>query len=120
MNATKQGEYVTTDYGTEVAIPGPFTGLAAIRAANRNAGQHFFDPSSLRFFSSRIGRTSYRGRLFVTSEQFHGSDGYVADRLYTVRCAMDDGSIETVGGFQQYATSSAARAAILSGSVVSR
>ena|SRR3990167_2108062 len=85
-----------------------FNTIQEIERANENRGHHFFKPAAKRFFRSRIGETVYGGRYFVTSEQFD----YSSPRLYTVRMANDDGSIETIGEFQAYRTSSQARAAI--------
>ena len=88
--------------------------MADVRRANAANGFHFFDASTLRFFASRIGRTLYGGRYFITSEQFisYSDPSYSGDRLYTVREVQPDGSIETVGEFQQYETNAQARAAI--------
>ena len=85
-----------------------FDTIQEIERANENHGHHFFEPSSKRFFRSRIGETVYGGRYFITSEQFD----YTSPRLYTVRMARDDGSIETIGDFQAFRTASQARAAI--------
>jgi len=85
-----------------------------VEEASSRGGYHFFDADAKRFFSSRIGKTLYGGRYFVTSEQFHGSDGYTAPRLYTVREIRDDGSVWDIGEFQQYETSREAVAAIRS------
>ena len=82
--------------------------LAQIKQANKAAGFHFFSDRTMRFFGSRASRTIYNGCLFVTSEQ-NIRDGQ--PRLYTIRRAMPDGSIETVGEFQQYATRKQAHAA---------
>jgi len=79
-----------------------------IKQANRAAGYHFFEPSTMRFFRSRVGDTVYGGRYFVTSEQFDWS----SPRLYTVRVANDDRTIDDVGGFQAYPTHTAAVRAI--------
>lgn len=82
-----------------------------IRAANAAAGFHFFEPATLRFFSSRVGRTVYsgtRGAYFVTSER-DTVGGY--PRRYTVRRADETGRVETVGEFQGYATCAAAKRA---------
>ena len=38
-----------------------------VKAANREAGRHFFDPATMRFFNSRVHRAVYGGRYFVTS-----------------------------------------------------
>ena len=59
-----------------------------IKMTNHSAGLHFFEPAAMRFFDSRCGRTVYQGPggvYFVTSEQFHGSNGYSDGRKYTVR-----------------------------------
>jgi len=68
----------------------------------RHHSGHWFDPSSMRFFRSRVGDAVYGdgGNFFVSSEQFDDR----SPRLYTVRVAYDDGSIDEVGKFQQYPT----------------
>lgn len=87
-----------------------------IRNANRNAGSHWFDPDTLRFFSSRISDSVYEGPggiFFVTSEQRKGW-GSIPDapRLYSVRrFEPKTGGISTHGEFQEYRTSRAAHAA---------
>lgn len=63
---------------------------------NQEAGQHFFDPASMRFFNSRISSKTC-GRHFVTSEK--GPDNV---RRYTVRAIGTDGKIADIGGFQAY------------------
>lgn len=81
--------------------------MSTIRAAHRG---HWFDPSSMRFFRSRVGSFGYlsadRSRaFFVSSEQFADHTGYRADRLYTVRVIdLSTGDIDDVGGFQRYAS----------------
>lgn len=72
-----------------------------VKIANRESTQpYWFSPDTLRFFGSRIGRTLYDGRYFLTSEQ----RDHESPRRYTIRQAMPDGTIETVGEFQAYAT----------------
>lgn len=85
----------------------------AIKRANRQSGHHFFDPESLRFFRSIVGRTVIGNRYFITSEQFVPSDGPPEPRRYTVRVADDAGRIDTVGDFQEWSTAAQARAAAL-------
>ncbi len=76
--------------------------IADIRAANARAGLHFFDRDSMRFFDSRIARggpyCGPGGVYFITSEQFHGSQGS-APRAFTVR-SFDPatGEVETARG----------------------
>lgn len=76
---------------------------------------HWFDPSSMRFFRSRVGSFGYTAggkTYFVSSEQFEDSRGNRAGRLYTVRVQdHETGDIDTVGEFQQYASRSGADAA---------
>ena len=80
--------------------------------ANRDAGNYWFEPDTMRFFRTRIcdGGTMHGGRFFVTSEKNTGW-GYDYPRLYTVRVGNDDATIGTMGSFQQYASRSAAIAA---------
>jgi hypothetical protein len=77
--------------------------IKQIEEANRAAGQHFFAPDTMRFFNSRVLSGVYGGRYFVTSEK--GPDGV---RAYTVRECLENGHVETVGEFQEYATPRAA------------
>lgn len=100
-----------------------------IKQAHENAGYHFFQLSSMRFFRSRVGQNVYGvwwpntskrgiqtyysrlrmgGQYFVTSEQFD----YASPRLYTVRRYNPvDHTVDTIGEFQQYASRSGANAA---------
>ena len=90
--------------------------MAEIKRANKDAGQYFFEPDTLRFFGSRISEQVYGDGYFVTSEQGRsgfGSLGHAwnGQRLYTVRRAMADGSIDTVSEFGEYATLREAKSA---------
>lgn len=78
-----------------------------IREANERAGQHWFSPDTMRFFNSRVLSGVIGGRYFITSERY--DDG--SPRLYTIRVAADDGTIDTVGDFQGYTSANAARRA---------
>lgn len=75
------------------------SGLGELKKLSRRHGQHFFDDGAMRFFDSRV--EAVFGMWFVTSEQFHGSDGRSAERLFTVR-RMDPmtGKVTSVSGFQ--------------------
>lgn len=85
--------------------------------ANGEAGLHFFERATMRFFDSRVCPDTLAegpgGVFFVTSEQFRGSDGVRAARLYTVRHFYPEtGDVTTAGTFQKHASrESAARAA---------
>ena len=76
-----------------------------IKAKAEQAGNHFFDKGTMRFFNSHILPTVYKhdGKYrFITSEQFDDN----APRLYTIRewDPSVEFCIDTVGEFQQYAT----------------
>lgn len=92
---------------SEIFPVGSRVSASEIRARAKSAGSHFFDPATMRFFSSRVhgdGIVGKGGRVyFVTSEQ-NKSPGYVGPRRYTLRVQKPDGSIETHGEFQQFAT----------------
>jgi hypothetical protein len=83
--------------------------MKAIKEANKEAGQHFFDRSTMRFFKSKIAsRRPLGGRFFITSEQ----QEWNSPRKYTVREALENGSIKTVGSFQGYWSVEEAKQAI--------
>jgi hypothetical protein len=64
----------------------------------------------MEYFGCQIHNEVFDGCYFITSEQ----DSYVSstgqngawegNRLYTIRIAMPDGSIDTVGEFGEYET----------------
>lgn len=85
-----------------------FTTLAEFKTLNRSTGRHFFDRDAMKFFNSRIESGLIGGRFFVTSEKM---DEY-APRLYTIREAMDDGSVQDANGYQRYHSLEAARLAV--------
>ena len=83
-------------------MPG-FT-IDSIKARNAREGFFFFEPETLRFFRSKVGRTVYEGPggvFFWTSEQMVFSDGSRERRSYTVRrFSRITGEVKTVGNFQ--------------------
>jgi len=84
-----------------------------IRERHKDNGGHFFDRASMRFFDSRIERggpyQGIGGIYFVTSEQFHGSQGS-EPRKYTVRQVTgEDYDITTAGKFNEIRTVQQAR-----------
>ena len=86
-----------------------------IKRANENAGRHFFEPDTMRFFKSRVGDTVFQGIggiYFVTSEKFD----YKSPRNYTVRqFNPETGIVGTDGEFNKMSYSQArARAKYLS------
>ena len=75
--------------------------MADIRRNNKEAGYHFFDKDSMRFFNSRIETGLYKDNTFITSERYD----YNYPREYTIRRAVDGGiKIETIGEFRQFET----------------
>jgi hypothetical protein len=84
------------------------TTMEEIKSKNRDIGHHWFEADTMRFFRSRIPQTTVDGwNLFVTSEQFDED----SPRLYTIRVANKDGSIDTMGDFQAFGTRAQAVAA---------
>ena len=82
------------------------TTITELKARNAEAGQHFFDREAMQFFNSKVETPIYGGRFFVTSERMETT----YPKRYTVRVALNDGSIEEVGEFQEWLTLEAARA----------
>ena len=87
----------------------PFRSIDDIEHANERSGGHYFEPSTMRFFNSRVLDGVYGGRYFITSERCDWGGDYA--RSYSLREALPSGRIETVGEFQQFATARAARKA---------
>lgn len=96
--------------------------MGDVEAANRAIGGHWFDRDTMRFFKTRVesglvacgfegeGQNCKptRGR-FITSDRFDEN----SPRLFSIREVQPDGSIDTIGKFQGYATRDKARAALL-------
>lgn len=86
--------------------------LSEIKAAAEKGTPHWFSPNTMRFFSSRVSEIVYPapdGAYFVSSER----ESFCAPRRYTVRYCSDDGTIDTIGEFQRYATRDQAHAAAM-------
>lgn len=88
--------------------PTPYKNIDEIKTENRRYGGHWFDKNTLTYFSSRILPTIYGGRIFISSEKDKHSN---EPRKYTLREAMPDGSIHTIGEFGDYETLAAAKQA---------
>ena len=95
MNATDRKQYTSINQIIYEAV---------------SAGSHFFDDSTLRFFSSRILPTIYGGCYFITSERDNYRDSN--PRFYTIRKYEGGLGIETVGDFCQYETRAQAVSAV--------
>jgi hypothetical protein len=79
-----------------------------IRKASLDSGHHWFSPSTMRFFGSRVYSDLVGGRFFISSEM----DAQGTSRRYTIREALPCASIETVSGFQEFASLRDARKAL--------
>jgi hypothetical protein len=80
-----------------------FNTIAEVKKANKAKGQHFFDKDTLAFFGSNV----YNGLYTVNDRQFFitSEDNFNrTEKGFTIREAMPDGDIETVGEFLQYET----------------
>jgi len=77
--------------------------IADLRRLNEQNGGCWFEPSTMRFFGTRIESGILRGKFFITSEQPpHGSRGFC------VRTFDEEGGIDTVGEVCQYRSKAAA------------
>ena len=88
------------------------TTIEDVKRINKEKDRHFFDRDTMRFFRSKVERDALRfGQLiddkyFITSEQFDSS----SPRLYSVRgFNLKEGSIDTVGEFQEFSSKLKAR-----------
>ena len=80
-----------------------FNNITEIKKANKAKGQHFFDKETLAFFGSKVYPELYtvQGRqFFITSEDNFNR----TEKGFTIREAMPNGEIETLGGFLQFET----------------
>lgn len=83
---------------------GNFNQIFQIKRANENNGRHWFSKGAMKSFNSRVHDVVYDGCVFVTSEKNDMPYCAPQPRVYTVRIAMDDGSIQTYGSLGDYAT----------------
>lgn len=89
-----------------IQIP-PVLTVSDVKRINREAGQFFFSPESMKFFESRIETKGLliKNRFFITSEQFISSTGQKAPRKFTVReLNRETGGITTVSKFNEIST----------------
>jgi len=79
-----------------------------VKRINRERGQHWFSPDTMRFFRSKIETEGalIGDKYFITSEQ----RDYDTPRLYSVRIFdRGTGAVNTVGEFQEFRSKKAAR-----------
>lgn len=81
-----------------------FNNLEEIKAANKASGQNWFSSDTIKWFNSIIEPGLYDGRFFVTSERDKTGSAWNGQRRWTVRRANDDGTIDTMGEFGQFAS----------------
>lgn len=81
-----------------------FKTIDEIKAANKAAGHNWFSPDTMRYWHTRVGKTVYGGRYFVTSDGPGGRDK--DERRYTVREASPSGEVSTADGctYGEFAT----------------
>ena len=73
--------------------------MGDVKCLNREKGQFFFSPSTIRFFNSRVASPLFNNKYFVTSEKFDAG----SPRKYTIRkFDRRTGKIGTEGEFQEY------------------
>ena len=78
--------------------------ISQIKANNGRNGYYFFSKGAMRSFNTRVHDVVYGNCVFVTSERNDIPYGRPQPRVYTIRIAMADGSIETYGDMGAYAT----------------
>lgn len=68
---------------------GPWHSIAAIRAANKAAGHHWFDRDTMKFFASKVHPTVYGGKYFIASKRYDDD----SEAVWTVHIAESDGKV---------------------------
>ena len=89
---------------------GTFSTISQIKRLNESNGRYFFSAGAMRSFNCRVHENLYGGCVFVTSEKNDMPFCAPQPRIYTVRVAFDDATIQTYGSLGDYATRSAAHA----------
>ena len=94
-----------------VQVDAPSADMARIIAANEAAGHHFFEPATMQFFNSTVYPRVFGGRYFITGERF---DEHHPEQ-FTIRVALDNGHVNTVGDFQGFDSHQGAEDAVING-----
>lgn len=79
--------------------------IAAIKAANRANGGHWFDKATMEFFDTRVLDGVIGGCLFVSSDRAPGGV-----RAYTIRQTEPSGDVHTADGTEFMGYETAVRA----------
>lgn len=82
--------------------------LTDVKRQNHELGHEFFSKGAKNFFQSKMESALIADKYFVTSERFDSA----SKMLFTVRMALPNGAIKTMGTFQQFNTKSEAIAFI--------
>jgi hypothetical protein len=85
--------------------------MERIIEANDAAGHHFFEAGAMRFFNSTLYPRVYGGRYFITGERID----FDHPVRFTIRVALDNGHVNTVGDFQAFASYEEAEDAVIEG-----
>jgi len=85
-----------------------FITMKEVMEANERIGHNFFRGDTMEFWGSELHSEVFAGEYFVTCEDNFNRTA----RLYTIRKANADGSIDTVGDFQAYETLEQAKEAM--------
>ena len=75
--------------GEVMAEGGEIKTMADLKAKNKEIGNNFFSPQTMRFFKSKVESSILKGKYFITSEQY----GEHASRTFKIRAFRPDGSI---------------------------
>jgi hypothetical protein len=82
---------------------GNYKSLSQFRQFNYQQGFHWFDRDTMKMFGTRLIGDMLGGCVFITSDH-----NYKRDRKYSIRMAMESGSIHSYA-FVEYDTLSEAR-----------
>lgn len=85
-----------------------FANIAEFKRANEGSGHYWFSPDTMRFFNSKVHGdliTIGERQFFITSEQGPHQD----KPLYSIREAMADATVDTIGEFQGYPSVASAK-----------
>jgi hypothetical protein len=74
--------------------------ITEIKEANKAIGHHWFSIGTKRFFDSKVESRVLYGQYFISSESLPGAKA----RQYSIRKALENGQIETVGEFLSFET----------------
>ena len=82
---------------------GNFTSIDHVKQHNTQQGYLWFNPDTMRFHKTQLGTDLFGGCVFVSSEKHDMPYQPPQPRKYSIRVAMDNGSIQTYA-FHQYDT----------------